>query len=86
MGPGKHFPLGGHRPADGAPGREGAFEGRDPVARRDQAGPVPDSEPRAMTRALAYVTDFVDRADGPGTCARRLLTAYVPHLNEADGE
>lgn len=51
-----------------------AFEGRDPVAWRDQAGPVPDSEPRAMTCALALIADFVDRVDGPGACERVLLT------------
>ncbi|MFI6688025.1 hypothetical protein [Streptomyces sp. NPDC050485] len=50
-----------------------AFEGRDPVAWRDQAGPVPDSEPRTMTCALALIADFVDRVDGPGECERVLL-------------
>lgn len=49
------------------------FEGRDPVAWRDQAGPVPESEPRAMTCALALIADFVDQVDGPGACERRLL-------------
>ncbi|MEU7162224.1 hypothetical protein AB0A98_38285 [Streptomyces chrestomyceticus] len=53
---------------------EVAFEGRDPVAWRDQAGPVPDSEPRAMTCALALIVDFVDSVDGPGACERALLT------------
>ncbi|MEU2873765.1 hypothetical protein ABZ769_31950 [Streptomyces olivoreticuli] len=51
------------------------FDGRDPVAWRDQAGPVPGSEPRAMTCALALIADFVDRVDGPGACARGLLAA-----------
>jgi hypothetical protein len=50
-----------------------AFEDRDPVAWRDQAGPVPDSEPRAMTCALAPIADFVDRIDGPGACEHGLL-------------
>ena len=51
------------------------FEGHDPVAWREQAGPVPDSESRAMTCALALMADFVDRVDGPGACERGLLTA-----------
>ncbi len=42
------------------------FEGGDPVAWRDQAGPVLGSEPRAMACALALIADFVDRVDGPG--------------------
>ncbi|WP_435192389.1 hypothetical protein [Streptomyces sp. bgisy126] len=51
------------------------FEGHDSVTWRDRAGPVPDSEPRAMTCALALIADFVDHLDGPGTCERALLTA-----------
>ncbi|WP_158795169.1 hypothetical protein [Streptomyces sp. NRRL S-337] len=51
-----------------------ALQGRDPVAWRDQAGPVPDSEPRAMGCALALIADFVDLVDGPGACERVLLT------------
>ncbi|MEU0924629.1 hypothetical protein [Streptomyces malaysiensis] len=58
-----------------------AFEGRDPVAWRDQAGLVPDSEPRAMTCALALIADFVDRIDGPGACERVLLTALGSALD-----
>ncbi|WP_260335042.1 hypothetical protein [Streptomyces sp. EAS-AB2608] len=50
------------------------FDGRDPVAWRDQAGPVPDSEPRAMGCALALIADFVDQVDGPGACERGLLS------------
>ncbi|MEU9118200.1 hypothetical protein AB0D04_42450 [Streptomyces sp. NPDC048483] len=52
-----------------------AFEGRDPVAWRDQAGPVPDSERIAMACALALIADFVDQVDGPGACEHGLLTA-----------
>ena len=52
-----------------------AFEGRDPVAWRDRAGPVPDSERRAMTCALALTADFVDLIDGPGSCERTLLAS-----------
>ncbi|MFI9423362.1 hypothetical protein ACIG54_07325 [Streptomyces achromogenes] len=51
------------------------FDGRDPVAWRDSAGPVPDSEPRAMTCALALIADFVDHVDGPGAAERGLLSA-----------
>ncbi|MEU6175818.1 hypothetical protein ABZ832_28405 [Streptantibioticus parmotrematis] len=51
------------------------FEGRDPVTWRDEAGPVPDSEARAMTCALVLIADFVDTVDGPGACERRLLAA-----------
>ncbi|MCQ8835814.1 hypothetical protein [Streptomyces malaysiensis] len=58
-----------------------AFEGRDPVAWRDQAGPVPDSEPRAMTCALALIADFVDRVDGPGACEHALLTSLGSALD-----
>ncbi|WP_406297884.1 hypothetical protein [Streptomyces sp. NBC_00150] len=43
-----------------------SFNGGDPVAWRDGAGPVPESEPRAMTVALALIADFVDSVDGPG--------------------
>ncbi|MEU1667115.1 hypothetical protein ABZ547_26655 [Streptomyces sparsogenes] len=57
------------------------FAGRDPVAWRDQAGPVPDSEPRAMTCALSLIADFVDRADGPGACERALLAGLGSTLN-----
>ncbi|MCX4851961.1 hypothetical protein [Streptomyces sp. NBC_00893] len=60
---------------------EVAFEGRDPVAWRDQAGPVPDSEPRAMTCALAITADFVDLVDGPGACQRALLTRLGNAIN-----
>ncbi|ONK13152.1 hypothetical protein [Streptomyces sp. MP131-18] len=52
-----------------------ALEGRDVVAWRDQAGPVGDSERRALTSALALISDFVDRVDGPGSCERRVLKA-----------
>ncbi|MBY8889288.1 hypothetical protein K7472_31260 [Streptomyces sp. PTM05] len=52
-----------------------AFEGRDPVAWRDQAGPVPESEVLTMTCALALIADFVDTVDGPGACERALLSA-----------
>ncbi|MEU7151154.1 hypothetical protein AB0B15_24485 [Streptomyces sp. NPDC045456] len=52
-----------------------AFEGRDAVAWREQAGPVPDSERIAMTCALALTADFVDHVNGPGVCEHRLLTA-----------
>jgi hypothetical protein len=45
------------------------------VAWREKAGPVPDSERIAMTCALALITDFVDRVDGPGACERQLLAA-----------
>ncbi|MFE7128932.1 hypothetical protein [Streptomyces sp. NPDC057617] len=58
-----------------------AFEGGDPVAWRDQAGPIPDSEPRAMTCALALISEFVDRVDGPGACERRLLTGLGSALD-----
>ncbi|MGK5531543.1 hypothetical protein [Streptomyces sp. URMC 129] len=58
-----------------------ALEGRDPVAWRDQAGRVPDSERRALTYALALVADFVDRADGPGACERGLTTALGAALD-----
>ncbi|WP_372407352.1 hypothetical protein [Streptomyces luteireticuli] len=57
------------------------FEGHDPVAWRDQAGPVPDSEPRAMTCALALIADFVDLVDGPGACERALLTGIGSALD-----
>lgn len=57
------------------------FEGRDPVAWRDQAGPVPDSEPRAMTCALALIADFVDQIRGPGACEHGLLTALSGALD-----
>ncbi|WP_269859677.1 hypothetical protein [Streptomyces sp. RPT161] len=57
------------------------FEGRDPVAWRDQAGPVPDSEPRVMTCALELIADFVDRVDGPGACEHGLLTALGDALD-----
>ncbi|MGW6009153.1 hypothetical protein [Streptomyces sp. NPDC055210] len=50
-----------------------AFEGRDPMLWRDAAGPVPSSEPRAMTCALVLLADFVGQVDGPGTCERVLL-------------
>ncbi|MEV6809691.1 hypothetical protein [Streptomyces sp. NPDC051132] len=51
------------------------LDGHDPVAWRDQAGPVPDSETRAMGCALALIADFVDQVDGPGACERGLLSA-----------
>ncbi|WP_053729533.1 hypothetical protein [Streptomyces sp. WM6378] len=51
------------------------FAGQDPVAWRDQAGLVPDSEPRAMTCALAQIAEFVDLVDGPGACERTLLAS-----------
>ncbi|PKV82733.1 hypothetical protein [Streptomyces sp. TLI_146] len=51
-----------------------AFDGNDPVAWREQAGPVPDSEPRTMTCALALIANFVDHVDGPGACERALLS------------
>ncbi|MGW7517849.1 hypothetical protein ACWGJ2_19900 [Streptomyces sp. NPDC054796] len=41
-----------------------AFEGRDPVAWRDEAGPVPDSESRAMTVALVQIADSWTRSTG----------------------
>ncbi|MGW8697683.1 hypothetical protein ACWGOK_12285 [Streptomyces eurythermus] len=50
------------------------FDGHDPVAWRDQAGPVPDSEPRAMGCALALIANFVDQVDGPEACERGLLS------------
>ncbi|MFH8993057.1 hypothetical protein [Streptomyces sp. NPDC017940] len=52
-----------------------AFEDRDPVAWRDAAGAVPDSERIAMGCALALIADFVDFVNGPGACERALLTA-----------
>ncbi|MFI6587451.1 hypothetical protein [Embleya sp. NPDC050493] len=52
-----------------------SFEGDDPVAWRDHAGPVPDSERRTMTCALALISEFVDLIDGPGAYERGLLTA-----------
>ncbi|MEU5438892.1 hypothetical protein AB0G73_36945 [Streptomyces sp. NPDC020719] len=52
-----------------------SFDGGDPVAWRDGAGPVSESEPRAMTVALALIADFVDRVDGLGACEQALLTA-----------
>ncbi|MFE1884150.1 hypothetical protein [Streptomyces diastatochromogenes] len=62
-------------PAGGAPGRDHCVRGRDPVAWREQAGPVPDSEPRAMTCALAR-SDFVDMVAGPGASGRRACPMY----------
>ncbi|GHE14831.1 hypothetical protein [Streptomyces alanosinicus] len=58
-----------------------AFEGRDPVAWRDLAGPVPDSESRTMTCALALIADFVDRVDGQGACERVLLASLGSALD-----
>ncbi|WP_030019365.1 hypothetical protein [Streptomyces monomycini] len=58
-----------------------SFAGRDPVAWRDQAGPVPGSEPCAMTCALALIADFVDTVEGPGTCERVLLAALSRALD-----
>ncbi|MFF0747172.1 hypothetical protein ACFYVL_43005 [Streptomyces sp. NPDC004111] len=58
-----------------------AFEGRDPFAWREQAGPVSASEPRAMTCALALIDDFIDGLDGPGVRERTLLTALSRSLD-----
>ncbi|MFE3186045.1 hypothetical protein ACFXKR_35030 [Streptomyces violascens] len=41
-----------------------AFERNDPVAWRDRAEPVRDSERNAMGCAL--IADFVNQVDGPG--------------------
>lgn len=58
-----------------------SFDDGDPVAWREGAGPVPESEPRALTVALALIANFVDTVDGPGTCEHALLTALGDALN-----
>lgn len=52
-----------------------AFAGRDVVSLRDKAGPIPESERRALTVTLALIGDFVDKVDGAGACERGLLKA-----------
>ncbi|MFD9634964.1 hypothetical protein [Streptomyces violascens] len=55
--------------------------GQEPVGWLDRACPVPDSEPRAMTCALAQIADFVDLVDGPGACERTLLASLGDALD-----
>ena len=50
------------------------FAEGDPLAWREKAGPIPASEPRTMTCALALIASFVDHVDGAGACERKLLT------------
>ncbi|WP_269857018.1 hypothetical protein [Streptomyces sp. RPT161] len=50
------------------------FDEHGPVACRDQTGPVPDSEPQAMTCALALIADSWIRSTDQERCEHGLLT------------